>query len=181
MCAPSWGRRGLRWGARRGGRMSRGQQDREDVRPLFPMRKGWSASPGRAGRGGCCPALCWSVSASSWGGCRGSRLSAMVSTLQGRLTSCYNRLAVSAELGHVSRPQHTPGRPACLSSARGPGSLWPRGSQHPAPRPPGSPRPGAAALSRAASFHPSLYPRAALRPGKLAEGSRVPLKASGSL
>lgn len=75
MCAPSWGRRGLRWGARSGGRMSRGQQDREDVRPLFPMRKGWSASPGRAGRGGCCPALCWSVSASSWGGCRGSRLS----------------------------------------------------------------------------------------------------------
>lgn len=78
MCAfllPSWGRRGLRWGARSRGRISRGRQDREDVRPLFPMRKGWSASPGRAGRGGCCPASCWSVSASSWGGCRGSRLS----------------------------------------------------------------------------------------------------------
>lgn len=78
MCAPSCsrpgGRRGLRWGARSGGRMSRARQDREDVRPLFPTKKGWSASPGRAGRGGCCPALCWSVSASSWGGCRGSRL-----------------------------------------------------------------------------------------------------------
>ena len=74
-CSPPVGRRGLRWGAQSGGRTSRGRQDREGVRPLFSMRKGWSASPGTAGWGGCCPASCRSVSPSSWGGCRESRLS----------------------------------------------------------------------------------------------------------
>ena len=54
-CSPPVGRRGLRWGAQSGGRTSRGRQDREGVRPLFSMRKGWSASPGTAGWGGCCP------------------------------------------------------------------------------------------------------------------------------
>lgn len=37
---------------------------------------------------------------------------AMVSILPARPTSCYNRLAVSAESGRVSRLQLTPGRPA---------------------------------------------------------------------
>lgn len=37
---------------------------------------------------------------------------AMVSILPARPTSCYNRLAVSAESGRLSRVQLTPGRPA---------------------------------------------------------------------
>lgn len=115
-CSPPGGRRGLRWDAQSGGRTSRGRQDREGVRPLFSMRKGWSASPGRAGWGGCCPASCQSVSPRSRGGVGEADFqglpTAMVSILPARPTSCYNRLAVSAESGRLSRLQLTPGRPA---------------------------------------------------------------------
>ena len=136
-CSPPGGRRGLRWDAQSGGRTSRGRQDREGVRPLFSMRKGWSASPGRAGCGGCCPASCQSVSPRSRGGSRGSRLSGFANGY-GVNTPCKADflLQPAGRECRVRTCEQAPAHPRqarLLSSAQGPGSLWPRMSSTPHP------------------------------------------------
>lgn len=88
---------------------------------------------------------------------------AMVSILPARPTSCYNRLAVSAESGRLSRLQLTPGRPAFCPLPKDLAACG-RGCQAPRTPAAGVPTPRGCSSQRAPSFHPCLHPRATLCP-----------------
>ena len=126
-----------------------------------PRREGWA---GRVTAQRCTGRVCQQLGGVGEADVQGLP-AAMVSVPWARLTSCHNRWAVSAESGRVSRLQHTPGRSARPSSARGPGSPWLQRSQRPAPLLLGSPPPGAAALSRAPFLPPLPAPQG--RPSSL--------------